>query len=171
VSTTTTPAGPVDHAKAKAAVAKLNAATADCANYTDVTGPAINAIRQQSLAENYAAAAIDAGKLLPAALVELEQARGDLATERAELADANRRRFEYEEGVSAQVEDLRDEIQRLRADIDALLPAAKLYLAALDADPEREHLTLPEAILVTALRDAVARHTDPAATSVPEVDR
>lgn len=51
-----------------------------------------------------------------------------------------------------------DEVEQLRADIVALLPAAKLYLQALDDDPEHEHLTLPEALLVTALRDAVARH-------------
>ena len=43
-------------------------------------------------------------------------------------------------------------------DIAALLPAAKIYLQAIDDDPEHEYLTLPEAFLLTRLREAVKRH-------------
>lgn len=32
-----------------------------------------------------------------------------------------------------------------------------MYLDALDSDPENEYLTLPEAILVTEVREAVER--------------
>jgi hypothetical protein len=57
-----------------------------------------------------------------------------------------------------EVVKLRAEVKQLRADVEALLPPARLYLQALDADPDNEYLTLPGAILVTAVREAVARH-------------
>jgi hypothetical protein len=43
------------------------------------------------------------------------------------------------------------------ADLDTLLPIGRMYLDALDDDPANEMLTLPEAIGVTAVREAVRR--------------
>jgi hypothetical protein len=77
---------------------------------------------------------------------------------RAEVAKLTRERDSLARRCAVRFEDA----EKLRADVEALLPPATLYLAALDADPDNELLTLPEAILVTAVRDAVARHTDPA---------
>ncbi len=45
----------------------------------------------------------------------------------------------------------------LRHDLDALIPVAQMYLAALDADPGHEMLTLPQALGVTWVREAVER--------------
>jgi hypothetical protein len=42
-------------------------------------------------------------------------------------------------------------------DLDTLLPIGRMYLDALDADPEYEMLTLPEAIGVTRVREVVKR--------------
>jgi hypothetical protein len=43
-------------------------------------------------------------------------------------------------------------------DLAVLAVVGRMYLDALDDDPENEMLTLPEAIGVTAVRDAVERH-------------
>lgn len=50
-----------------------------------------------------------------------------------------------------------DEVRQLREDLAALLPIGRMYLDALDADPENEMLTLPEALGVTDVREAVER--------------
>jgi len=42
-------------------------------------------------------------------------------------------------------------------DMDVLAMVGRMYLDALDGDPDNEMLTLPEAILVTEVRDAVER--------------
>ena len=49
------------------------------------------------------------------------------------------------------------ELEQLRNDLAALIPVAQMYLAALDADPENEMLTLPQALGVTWVREAVER--------------
>jgi hypothetical protein len=79
----------------------------------------------------------------------------------AQLAEGNLNEADAEFIAAARelVPRMAVELEQARADILALLPAAQLYLKALDDDPEHEYLTLPEAILVTALREAVARHT------------
>jgi hypothetical protein len=51
--------------------------------------------------------------------------------------------------------EMEDERTQLRADVDALLPAAKLCLATLDADAP---MNPAEALLVTTVRDVIARH-------------
>lgn len=48
-------------------------------------------------------------------------------------------------------------IEQALDDLATLVPIGRMYLEALDADPEYEMLTLPEAIGVTAVRDAVER--------------
>jgi len=53
-----------------------------------------------------------------------------------------------------------DELARLREERDRLLclaPVGRLYLDALDADPEHELLTFPQAFGVTLVREAVER--------------
>jgi hypothetical protein len=50
-----------------------------------------------------------------------------------------------------------EERDQARAEIAILVPVGRLYLDALDADPEHELLTLPEAIMVTAVRDVVEK--------------
>lgn len=47
--------------------------------------------------------------------------------------------------------------EQTAADLATLIPVGRMYLEALDADPEHELLTLPEAIGVTAVREAVER--------------
>lgn len=42
-------------------------------------------------------------------------------------------------------------------EVDVLLSVAQLYLQALDDDPDNKKLTLPEALMVTELRDTVAK--------------
>lgn len=53
------------------------------------------------------------------------------------------------------------DIERLRADLATLVPIGRMYLDALDDDPANEMLTLPEAIAVTEVREAVARGEAP----------
>ena len=48
-------------------------------------------------------------------------------------------------------------VETALADLAALIPVGRMYLEALDADPEFEMLTLPEAIGVTGVREAVER--------------
>jgi hypothetical protein len=47
--------------------------------------------------------------------------------------------------------------QQLRQDLAVLARIGRMYLDALDSDPENEYLTLPEALGVTDVRDAVER--------------
>lgn len=42
-------------------------------------------------------------------------------------------------------------------DLDVLATVGRMYLDALDSDPQHEMLTLPEAMLVTEVRAAVER--------------
>lgn len=42
-------------------------------------------------------------------------------------------------------------------DLQVLTQVGQMYLDALDDDPDNEMLTLPEAMLVTEVREAVAR--------------
>jgi hypothetical protein len=46
-------------------------------------------------------------------------------------------------------------------DLFVLAQVGRMYLDALDDDPENEHLTLPEAMLVTEVREAVERWENP----------
>jgi hypothetical protein len=66
---------------------------------------------------------------------------------------------EAEEGYD--VERLRPRSRRvvdqLREDVAVLAQVGRMYLDALDADPANEYLTLPEALMVTAVREAVER--------------
>lgn len=44
-------------------------------------------------------------------------------------------------------------------DVRILVTVGRMYLEALDSDPENEMLTLPEAMLVTQVREAVRRNS------------
>lgn len=46
-------------------------------------------------------------------------------------------------------------------DLFVLAQVGRMYLDALDNDPDNEYLTLPEAMLVTEVRDAVGRWENP----------
>lgn len=48
-------------------------------------------------------------------------------------------------------------VAQLREDNQVLTAVGRMYLDALDSDPENEYRTLPEALRVTEVRDAVAR--------------
>lgn len=48
-------------------------------------------------------------------------------------------------------------LDAVRADRDVLAAVGQMYLAALDDDPESEHLSLPDVIAVTMVREAVDR--------------
>lgn len=50
-----------------------------------------------------------------------------------------------------------DRIEQALGDLATLVPIGRMYLDALDADPENEYLTLPEALGVTYVREAVER--------------
>lgn len=49
------------------------------------------------------------------------------------------------------------EVAQMRDDNRVLTAVGRMYLDALDDDPDNEYLTLPEAMRVTQVRDAVAR--------------
>lgn len=53
--------------------------------------------------------------------------------------------------------DILQRVGQALDDLATLLPIGRMYLDALDDDPANEMLTLPEAIGVTAVREAVAR--------------
>jgi hypothetical protein len=92
----------------------------------------------------------DLGNLLQWLMADADQVRGELAKTvsnfeeyaettaeanqelRAELADADRRRTAYEEGVSEQVEGLRDELRRAQSVIEA----AKAWRARIVDPPD-----------------------------------
>jgi hypothetical protein len=52
------------------------------------------------------------------------------------------------------------ERQLLGRDLGALTRVGRMYLDALDADPDNEYLTLAEAWMVTEVRDAVERREE-----------
>lgn len=51
-----------------------------------------------------------------------------------------------------------EKLTAAEADNRILAAAGRMYLDAVDSDPKNEHLTLPEAIAVTDVREAVERH-------------
>ncbi len=53
-----------------------------------------------------------------------------------------------------------DGVAQTTRDLEVLAHVGRMYLVALDGDPEHEMLTLPEAIMVTEVREAVARWCD-----------
>ena len=53
--------------------------------------------------------------------------------------------------------EFQETIKQLKEDVRVLAQVGRMYLDALDADPENAMLTLPEAIMVTAVREATER--------------
>jgi hypothetical protein len=93
---------------------------------------------------------------------------GILVTIDTDLGDATFQNFEQRRqafviGACAILSalDLPSREARVRAevaeDLAVLAEVGRMYLTALDADPENEMLTLTEALKVTMVRDAVAR--------------
>lgn len=85
---------------------------------------------------------------LPAALDEIERLQAEVDAHDGEYGD-----------LRAKLSATEAEVDRLRGDVTSLWPAAKIYLDAIDNDPEHEYLTLPEAFLLTKVREAIERHS------------
>lgn len=47
--------------------------------------------------------------------------------------------------------------EQMTEDLNVLAQVGRMYLDALDTDPENEMLTLPQALMVAAVREAVDR--------------
>lgn len=58
----------------------------------------------------------------------------------------------YRRGGGAVITD-----EQTARDLFVLAQVGRMYLDALDTDPDNEYLTLPEAMLVTEVREAVER--------------
>lgn len=54
-------------------------------------------------------------------------------------------------------ERMREISQQLDRDLDVLAVVGRMYLDAVDADPDLETLTLPQALRITEVREAVER--------------